>query len=427
MSILLHKGRLIDPATGRDGLFDILIEEGRVAKVCPPGQVRGARVLPVEGKYILPGLIDLHVHLREPGETHKEDIQSGSRAAVAGGFSAVCAMANTKPPNDSPEVTALIKERAQSALCRVYPVGAVSKNLSGQELTSFASLKQAGCVALSDDGRPIASAELMRRALLEAAALDLVISVHEEDPSLAGEWAMHEGEISLRLGLPGLPAEAEEVMVARDLLLASRTGGRLHIAHVSTARSVEMIREAKRRGVPVTAEVTPHHLHLTDAACLEYDPNTKMAPPLRCESDVLALRAGLADGTIDAVATDHAPHSPLEKDCEFAAAANGVIGLETALPLVLDLVRAGDLSLTRAVEALTSAPARCFGLPGGSLAEGVPADLTVVDPERPFFIKEGDFRSKSQNSPFLQRNLQGRAILTMVAGKIVFDLDGMAG
>lgn len=428
MSLLLCGARVLDPASGLDGVFDLRVEGDRIAAIAPPGQAgEAAQRLDLAGRLLVPGLIDIHVHLREPGDTHKEDIQSGARAAAAGGFTAVCAMANTRPPNDSVLVTSLVNERARGAACRVYPVGALSLGLEGKTLAPFAALQREGCVAISDDGRPVASGELMRRALQEAKALGLTISVHEEDPGLAGErWAMHEGPESLALGLPGLPPEAEEAMVARDLLLAERTGARLHVAHVSTARAVAMIAEAKQRGVPVTCEVTPHHLHLTCAACCGYDTNTKMAPPLRTQADVAYLQRALAEGVIDAVATDHAPHSPREKALVFEEAANGVIGLETALPLVLALVRRGVLSLARAIDALSAAPARCFGLPGGRLVEGGPADITVIDEQRTLLVSPETICSKSKNTPFLGETLQGRAILTLKGGAVTFDLDGIA-
>lgn len=420
MSLLLRGGRVIDPASGLDEVLDVLIEDDHIAALLPPGKTMATEQIDVTGCYVTPGLIDLHVHLREPGETHKEDIQSGSRAAVAGGFTAVCAMANTNPPNDSPLVTALIKTRAKDALCRVYPVGALSVGMEGKALTAFGALQKEGCVAISDDGKAVASGDLMRRALLEARALGLTVSVHEEDPSMAPDWAMHEGEEALRLGLPGLPPEAEDAMVARDLLLAEKTGGRLHIAHVSTARAVAMIAEAKQRGVLVTCEVTPHHLHLTCASCRGYQTNAKMAPPLRTDKDVAALRKALASGVIDAIATDHAPHSPIEKDVEFEAAAKGIIGLEQALPLTLALVHKGELPLLRAIDALTCAPARCFSLPGGKLTGQAPADITVIDPSREVVFTAKELRSKSKNSPFLEQRFQGAAILTIVAGQVVF-------
>jgi dihydroorotase len=420
-SLLIRNGRVINPALSQDALLDVLVEGERIVSLSAPGTHQHAdKIIDASGCYVTPGLIDLHVHFREPGETHKEDLKTGSLAAVAGGFTAVCAMANTNPPNDSPQVTALINARAKSALCRIYPVGALSMGLDGKALTSFFALQREGCVAISDDGKPVVSGDLMRRALLEAKALGLTVSVHEEDPTMMPDWSMHEGEDALRMGLTGLPSEAEEAMVARDLLLAEKTGGWLHIAHVSTYAAISMISAAKKRGVNVTCEVTPHHLHLTTKACCGYDTNAKMAPPLRTDCDVQAMRQALADGTIDAIATDHAPHSTLEKNVEFEAAAKGIIGLETALPLTLALVRSNELSLMRAIDALTAAAARCFGLMGGVLAPTKLADICIIDPEQRVPIISQNIRSKSKNTPFLGQTLQGAAVYTIVGGQVVY-------
>src|SRR5688572_9099703 len=419
---LLRGGRLIDPASGADRAADLLVEDGLVTRIAPGQRPPSSevRVVELDGKLVLPGFIDLHVHLREPGQEYKEDIASGTRAAVAGGFTAVCCMPNTSPPNDCRAVTALITRRAREAgICHVLPVGAISKGLAGVELAEIGELRDAGCVAVSDDGRPVMSSGLMRRALEYAATFGLPVVQHAEDLGLSAGGVMNEGEVATRAGLRGQPASAESVMVARDLELVAHTGGRYHVAHLSTARSAALVRDAKRRGLPVTCEVTPHHLTLTDAACAHYDTHAKCAPPLRTAADLAALKEALADGTIDAVATDHAPHSPVEKELEFDNAAFGMTGLETALPLLLRLVAEKVIELPRAVELLTSSPARCFGLPAGKLAEGMPADLTVVDPDRRWRVEAT--RSKSRNTPFWGQEMVGRAVLTVVAGRVVHD------
>src|SRR6185369_13256548 len=366
-------------------------------------------------------LIDLHTHLREPGQEYKEDIASGTRAAAAGGFTAVCAMPNTVPPNDTRAVTELIVRRAaEIGAVRVYPVGAISKGLKGESLAEMGELREAGCVAVSDDGHPVMNAELMRRAMEYARTFDLTIVQHCEDLTLSAGGAMNEGPVATRAGIRAQPSAAESSMVARDVELAALTGARYHVAHVSSAESVRLVREAKRRGLAVTCEVTPHHLTLTDAACAHYDTAAKCNPPLRSLADVEALREGLRDGTIDAVATDHAPHSTIEKDVEFEQAAFGMIGLETALPLVLELVRGGVLTPSELCTRLSVRPAAIFRLPGGSLAEGRPADVTVIDPEASWTLDPGVLRSRSRNTPFAGRPLRGRAALTIVGGKVAF-------
>lgn len=421
--LFIEGGRVIDPASGVDGVRTVVIRGGVVAEVAERVErPRDARALDARGKWVTPGFIDLHVHLREPGEEYKETVATGGRAAVAGGFTAVCAMPNTKPVNDTAAVTELILARAAAAgLARVYPVGAISKGSAGEELAEYGELKAAGCVALSDDGRPVMSSGLMRRALEYARAFGLPLTVHEEDLQLAGKGVMHEGVTSTRLGLRGIPAAAEDVMVLRDLALVELTGGRLHVAHVSTRGAVRALREAKARGLPVTAEVTPHHLALTDedVARSGYSTDYKMNPPLRSAADVAACREGLADGTLDAIATDHAPHSLVEKDLEFDAAANGIVGLETAFPVCLALVKAGALSERRLVEALTSAPARVFGLPGGTLARGGAADIAVLDPAAEWLVDPAKLFSKSRNTPWKGKRLTGRCVYTIVGGRIV--------
>jgi dihydroorotase len=421
--LVIEGGRVIDPASGVDGVRTVVLRDGVVEEVAERVErPRGAKVVDARGKWVTPGFIDLHVHLREPGQEYKETVETGARAAAAGGFSAVCAMPNTKPVNDNASVTELVLARARAAgLARVYPVGAISKGSLGEELAELGELRAAGCVAFSDDGHPVRSASLMRRALEYARPFGVPLTVHEEELSLVGKGVMHEGAVSTRLGLKGIPAAAEDVMVLRDLALLELTGGRLHLAHLSTAGAVRALREAKRRGLPVTAEVTPHHLALADedVARSGYSTDFKMNPPLRSAEDVAAVRAALADGTIDAIATDHAPHSAVEKDLEFDAAANGIIGLETAFPVALALVREGVLGERRLVEAFTSAPARAFGLPGGTLARGAPADVAVLDPAAEWTLDPAALRSKSRNTPWKGRRLVGRCVTTIVGGRIV--------
>jgi dihydroorotase len=424
MDLCLAGGRVIDPARNVDGEADLLLRDGVVAQIASgiAGGLRGrARVVDVRGSWVVPGLIDLHTHLREPGQEYKEDIATGTRAAAAGGFTAVCSMPNTVPPNDTRAVTELILRRAgEVGVVRVYPVGAISKGLKGESLAEMGELREAGCVAVSDDGHPIMNAELMRRAMEYARTFDLTIVQHCEDLTLSAGGAMNEGPVATRAGIRAQPAAAESSMVARDIELAALTGARYHVAHVSSAESVRLVREAKRRGLPVTCEVTPHHLTLTDAACAHYDTSAKCNPPLRGAADIEALREGLRDGTIDAVATDHAPHSPVEKDVEFEQAAFGMIGLETALPLVLELVRAGVITPAELVTRMSARPAAVFRLPGGSLTEGRPADVTVIDPEAAWTCDTGALRSRSRNTPFAGQPLRGRATLTIVGGKVAF-------
>jgi dihydroorotase len=423
--IFIEGGRVIDPASGIDGIRTVVIRDGVVAEVAERAErPRDARAIDARGRWVSAGFIDLHVHLREPGQEYKETVSSGARAAVAGGFTAVCAMPNTKPVNDNAAVTELVLARGKAAgLARVYPVGAISKGSAGEELAEYGELKGAGCVAFSDDGKPVMSSALMRRALEYAKAFGLPLTVHEEDLQLVGKGVMHEGAASTRLGLRGIPGQAEEVMVLRDLALVELTGGRLHVAHVSTRGAVRAIREAKRRGLPVTAEVTPHHLALTDEdlAASGYSTDFKMSPPLRAAEDVHACREALADGTIDAIATDHAPHSTVEKDVEFDLAANGIVGLETAFPVCLALVREGRLSERRLVEALTVGPARAFGLPGGTLARGSPADVTLLDPGAEWVVDPARMHSRSRNTPWKGRRLVGRCTHTIVGGRIVHE------
>ncbi len=376
MDLCLRGGRVIDPARNLDAEGDLLIENGVIGRFgagLAAGVSKSTRVLDVRGSWVVPGLIDLHTHLREPGQEYKEDIATGTRAAAAGGFTAVCSMPNTVPPNDTRAVTELILKRAAAVgVVRVYPIGAISQGLKGESLAEIGELSEAGCVAISDDGRPVMNAELMRRALEYARTFDLPLVQHCEDLTLSEGGSMNEGPVATRTGIKAQPAAAESSMVARDLELVELTGARYHVAHVSSAESVRLVREAKRRGLPVTCEVTPHHLALTDEACAHYDTAAKCNPPLRAAADVEALLEGLRDGTIDAIATDHAPHSSVEKDVEFEQAAFGIIGLETALPLVLDFVRAGVLTPAMLVTRLSTAPAGDLP-PAGRAARGRPA------------------------------------------------------
>jgi dihydroorotase len=422
--LLLKGGRVVDPSQGLDGERDVLLADGVVAELGARLAPRGAQVVDVAGLVVCPGFIDLHTHLREPGREDKETVATGTRAAAAGGFTAVCAMPNTDPVNDRAATTRALLERARSeAVVRVYPIGAITKGSLGEELAEYGDLREAGCVAVSDDGRPVASARVMRRALEYARAFDLPIVDHCEEPTLSERASMNEGPVAALLGLRGAPGVAEAVVVERDVLLAELTGGRVHIAHISTAASVDAVRRGKARGVRVTAEATPHHLFLTDTAVREsgYDTATKMNPPLRSEADRRAVVEGLRDGTVDCIATDHAPHTVDDKRVEFDQAAFGVVGLETAVALCLDrLVSPGILDLARLVGLLSHRPARVFGLPGGSLAPGSPADVTVLDLRRRREVDPARFHSKGRNTPFAGWILEGAAALTIVAGRVVF-------
>ncbi len=422
--IWIRGGRVLDPASERDAVLDVLIEDGRIAAVGDDLAPVGAERIDASGCWVAPGFVDLHAHLREPGQEYKEDIASGGRAAAAGGFSAVACMANTNPVNDDPSVTDYILDRArQEAPVRVYPVAAATQRLEGRVMTEMAALAAAGAVAFSDDGHTIMDAGVMRRVFEYSRMVSAPVIVHAEDRTLVGEGVLNEGPVSTRLGLPGNPGVAEAACVARDLMLAELTGAHLHVAHVSTAAAVELIRAARARGVQVTAEVTPHHLTLTDEACLGYDTNTKMAPPLRSAADVRACREGLCDGTLDAVATDHAPHAVHEKEVDFVEAPNGILGLETAVPVVLELVRSGELSPLEWVQRMSTNPARILKRPGGRLAPGAPGDVVVIDPERRWTYDPAKGFSKSRNSPWAGRELVGRAVVTLVDGRMVYHVD----
>ncbi len=417
--ICLKKGRIIDPLQQRDEVADLWIKDGLIVE--PQSvDVKDIEVYNLEGSWVVPGLIDMHVHLREPGEEYKETIETGCRAAAAGGFTAVACMPNTKPVNDKSSVTRFILEQAALCAARVYPVGAISQDSNGERLAEYGEMKAAGAVALTDDGRPVVDSRLMRRAMEYASSHGMLIMSHAEEISLSKGGCMHEGEISTRLGLRGIPAAAESIMVFREIALAELTGARVHISHVSTEQSIALISNAKARGVKVTAETAPHYFTLTEQAVFGYNTNAKMNPPLRTERDRQAIRTALADGTLDAIATDHAPHSVLQKEVEFNLAANGIVGLETSLSLSLALVREGVIDIARLVHLMSSAPAAILGVAGGSMRIGEAADVTVIDPERRFTFLAAKSYSKGRNTPFDGWNLQGKAVLTMLAGRITY-------
>jgi dihydroorotase len=426
MKLLLKNGRVVDPANGRDGAFDVLIENGRIARVEPNLPANGVEVFDVApGWIVAPGLIDIHVHLREPGHEHKETVATGVASAVAGGFTAVACMPNTDPINDHAGITQFIlKKAAEAKLARVYPIGAVSLGSKGEQLAELGEQKAAGCVAFSDDGRPVATALLMRRALEYAGMLNVPIVNHCEDPSLKGDGVAHEGYHASALGLRGIPGVAESLMVERDVSLAELTHGHVHIAHMSARQSLRAVRAGKDRGVRVTCEVAPHHFTLTDEALegpIKYDTNLKMNPPLREDADRDAMLEGIADGTIDLIATDHAPHHADEKMLEFDRAPFGIVGLETAVPIVFDrLVHTGKITLRRAIELLSVNAARVFCIPGGSLAAGSPADVTILAPDLESTIRASALRSKSKNTPFDGWTLRGGIAATIVGGEIVY-------
>ena len=421
--LLLEGGLVIDPAATLEAEHDILIENGVIKDISKPGGMSALKVtrrINANGKWITPGLIDLHVHLREPGQEWKETIASGSSAAILGGFTTVCCMPNTTPVNDNAEITNFIRSKAaECGRARVLPIGSVSRGLSGKEMSPLSELHAAGCVAFSDDGEPVFDSGLMRRALEWCRMLGVPISCHEEDKCLSCSGSMNESALSGRMGLVGSPKVAEEVMVARDIELARTTAARVHFCHVSTARAAELIRRAKRDGIPVSAEVTPHHLLLTEDMVEGYNTSAKMNPPLRDRSDCEALIEALADGTIDAVASDHAPHERDRKECPFSEAAFGILGLQTSLPLLLELVRANRISRMRAIAALTSSPANAFNLPYGNLKVGSIADVCIIDPLKRWQFNREVCQSLSFNSPFIGRELIGQAASVIVGGKLV--------
>ncbi len=423
--LVLFGGRVLDPKTGHDGEADVVVEAGvvtRLGRGAGEGlSGEGVRRLDCRGKWVAPGFIDLHVHFREPGQEYKEDIASGLRAAAAGGFTAVCPMPNTKPANDTRAITEMMVARARAAGgSRLFPFGAITVGQKGAELTEMADLKEAGAIGVSDDGVCVMNAAVMRRALEYARTFDLLVSQHCEDHHLTAGAIMHEGAVSTRLGLRGWPREAEDVIVARDILLNERIKARYHVAHISTIGAARLVREAKARGIPVTAEVTPHHLALTDRELVGYRTFCKVTPPLREDEDVEAMRQALRDGTIDCIATDHAPHSSIEKDCELAAASPGMIGLETTVPVLCGLVREGHLSAMRLVEALTAAPARIGRIEGGSLAVGARGDVAVIDPELRWTVSRETILSKQVNSPWLGKEMRGACTHTIALGEVVY-------
>ncbi len=422
MNILIKNGHIIDPANDRDGIADLLIRDGIISRIEQDIPLApDIEVIDAAGQLVIPGLIDMHTHLREPGYEYKETIHTGTMSAAAGGFTSVCCMPNTQPVNDSQAVTEFIRQRAfTTGVVNVFPVGAITKGSKGDEITEMGDLKKAGCVAVSDDGKPVVNNLVMRRALEYAKMFKLPVISHCEDLALADDGVINEGKISTELGLRGIPNASEDVMVARDIALAELTGGHIHIAHVSTGGAVELIRRAKGKGVNVTAETCPHYLVLTDEAVRGYNTNAKMKPPLRSARDVAAVRVGLQDGTIDAIATDHAPHSQEEKEREFDYAPFGIIGLETTLPIVLRLVEEGVLTLRDVVLKMSLNPARILGINKGSIANGEAADITMIKPGAAWVVDAGNLKSKSRNTPFDGWKMRGMVSYTIVGGRVVY-------
>lgn len=428
MKYVIKNGRVLDPHSNLDARRDVLIDDGKIQGLGSAADMpqTGVEVLDAEGKVVLPGLVDVHVHFREPGEEYKEDITSGALAAVHGGFSTVVPMPNTDPPIDNAEMVAYVLRRGQEAgLCRVLPSGGITQGLRGEALAPYGEMRRAGAVALTDDGYAVQDARLMRHALEYSRDFDIPVLIHAECNALSRNGHMHEGTVATHLGIPGIPRVAEDTIIARDIMLAEYVGGWLHVCHLSTKAGVALVREAKAKGLRVSAEVAPHHFTLNHHAVEGFDTNAKMYPPLREDTDRAALVEGLQDGTIDAVATDHAPHSSIEKDVAFAEAARGVIGLQTALPLTLDLWRQGHLTLMQVVERMTLGPCRALGLPYGTLREGAPADVTVVDLDATWKVEPDTLASRSKNTPFLGSMLRGRVDTTIVAGRPVFRRAGV--
>ncbi|ABQ26047.1 dihydroorotase [Geotalea uraniireducens] len=425
MNLLIKGGRVVDPSQNIDDTMDLLVEDGRIKEIGKGLKApAGAEIIDAAGLLVTPGLIDMHVHLRDPGLEYKEDIVTGTRAAAAGGFTSVACMPNTKPVNDNKAITSyIVNKAAKEALVNVFPVGSITQGSKGESLAEMGELKESGCVAVSDDGRPVVNGELMRRALEYAKGMGIMVISHSEELALVGEGVMNEGFTATELGLKGIPWAAEDVAVARDVYLAEFTDSPLHIAHISTSGSVRIIRNAKARGVKVTCETAPHYFSLTDDAVRGYNTNAKMNPPLREAADVAAIKAGLADGTIDAIATDHAPHHLDEKDLEFNLALNGIVGLETSLPLSLQLVEEGVVDLKVLLEKMTCNPAKILGIDRGTLKVGAAADITVIDPDREWLVAAEKLASKSKNSPFIGRKMKGAAVYTVVGGKVVYKID----
>ncbi len=421
MTLIIRGGRVIDPANGIDRKLNIVIKDGKVSDLTDRERGKDGEMIDARGYIVVPGLIDIHTHLREPGYEYKESIKTGSLAAAAGGFTSIACMPNTYPTNDNASVTRYILTKASTeGLVNIYPIGAITKGLKGENLSEIGELKEAGCVALSDDGSSVMNSEVLRRGMEYAKGFNMPIISHCEDLNLSKDGQVNEGFISTELGLKGIPNCAEEIMVARDIALSELTGCKLHLAHISSAGSVRIIREAKKRGINITAEVTPHHFTLTEEAVYYYNTNVKVNPPLRTKEDIEAIKVGLREGVIDVIATDHAPHDIDSKNLEFNKAANGIIGLETALPLTLKLVEEGILSLNEAVSKLTINPAKIIDIKKGSLGIGMDADITIIDPDREYTIDREKFKSKSKNTPFHGWKVKGKVIYTIINGRIIY-------
>jgi len=429
MQTLIKNGQVIDPANQIDGSFDILIDNGKISAIEPQGKISGSKlkevpVIDAKNCVVAPGFCDMHVHFREPGHEYKETIETGCASAAAGGFSTVAVMPNTSPVNDNRSITELILSQAKKTnLVNVLPIGAITKGLKGETLSDMGELKEAGCIGYSDDGKPVMDSELMRRALEYSRMFDLPCIQHSEILDLTREGCMNEGIISTELGLKGMPVEAEDIMVFRDICLLPKTGGRLHVAHISSGGAVDLIRQAKAKGLPVTCEVAPHHFTLTEEACRNYDTNAKMSPPLRTHEDLELIKEGLRDGTIDIIATDHAPHDLADKQMEFSKACFGIVGLETALPLTLKMVDEKVITLQKAVDLLTHQPSRLFNLDKGSLGIGKDADIVIFNPKTQYTIEPEKFKSRSKNSPYKGWKVRGKILHTLVAGKTVYSAD----
>ncbi len=426
MQTLIKNGQVIDPANQIDGSFDILINNRKIEAVAPRGKVpaskiKDAQVIDAKDCVVAPGFCDMHVHFREPGHEYKETIETGSASAAAGGFSTVAVMPNTSPVNDSRSVTELIFSKAKkTGLVNVLPIGAITRGLKGETLSDMGELKESGCIGYSDDGKPVMDSELMRRALEYSRMFDLPCIQHSEILDLTRGGSMNEGIVSTELGLKGMPVEAEDIMVFRDICLLQKTGGRLHVAHISSGGAVDLVRQAKAKGLPVTCEVAPHHFTLTEEACRNYDTNAKMSPPLRTDEDMELIKEGLRDGTIDMIATDHAPHDLADKQVEFSNACFGIVGLETALSLTLKLVDEKVITLQKAVDLLTQQPCRVFNLNKGTLGVGKDADIVIVNPDTQYTIDPAKFKSRSKNSPYKGWKVRGKVLHTLVAGKTVY-------